>query len=224
MSIRNPKHEKKAREILEKITNKPVVCGYSLTNKLNSIKRANTVLINAKLIPLIKELNKKVKKVLKEKNINVPLMIVKGDGSLVKNNIITKKPIETVASGPAASIIGAKKLSNLKNGIIADMGGTTTDITVINNGNLEFDSAGSLIGEHRISVETINFKTVGLGGDSRIELDKYGNLNIGPERVIPFCLASSKNKNLLKKMKKLKNKNKNLKNCEFFTLEKKITI
>ena len=219
MGIRNPKHEVNAREILNEITGLPVVCGHFLTNKLNSIKRATTVYLNAKLIPLIQQLNQKIKQVLKERGINAPLMVVKGDGSLVRDKIISEKPIETVASGPAASIIGARNLSQIRDGIIVDMGGTTTDIALINNGYPELDSNGAVIGGQRSSVEAIEFRTIGLGGDSQIKIDKYGNLDIGPKRVIPYSLAAYKNEEVLTELNELKNKNTNLTKGEFLILD-----
>ena len=66
--------------------------------------------------------------------IDAPLMMTKGDGSLARAETIAFRPIETVLSGPAASLVGAATLSGLSDFILSDMGGTTTDLGVLENG------------------------------------------------------------------------------------------
>ena len=71
-------------------------------------------------------------------------MMVKGDGSLVGAHTALRRPVGTVLSGPAASVVGAAALSGEGNAIIADMGGTTTDIAIIEDGSPRLDSQGAL--------------------------------------------------------------------------------
>jgi N-methylhydantoinase A/oxoprolinase/acetone carboxylase beta subunit len=220
MSVRNPEHEIVAKEVLEKTTGLSVVCGHILTNKLNSIKRATTVTLNASLIPIIEDLNQRVKEVLQNKGINVPLLIVKGDGSLVKDKVIIERPIETILSGPAASIIGAKHLGRVDDGIIVDMGGTTTDICLIKDGYPELDPTGAIVGGWSSSIEAIKFKTIGLGGDSQIVVNEEGKLEIGPKRVIPYSIAAKRDKVILEELKKMKNKDLRICEREFLVLNR----
>ena len=93
-------------------------------------------------------------------------MVVKGDGSLVRAEIALQRPVETVISGPAASVIGACHLSRSHTAIIADMGGTTTDIAIVTDGQPDISDQAALIGDWRPMVETIRVLSVGLGGDS----------------------------------------------------------
>ena len=128
-------------------------------------RRAVTVAINASLIPFISKLIRSVQKILGDLSISAPLMVVKGDGSLVRAEIALQRPVETVISGPAASVIGACHLSRSQTAIIADMGGTTTDIAIVTDGQPDISNEAALIGDWRPMVETIRVLSVGLGGD-----------------------------------------------------------
>ncbi|SJZ69171.1 hydantoinase/oxoprolinase family protein [Selenihalanaerobacter shriftii] len=220
MSVRNPAHEIEAKKILGKLTNLPVVCGHILTNKLNSIKRATTVVLNASLIPIIKDLNDKTKKALQAKGIEAPLLVVKGDGSLLKDKVILKRPIETILSGPAASTIGAKKLAEVEDGIIVDMGGTTTDICLIEDGRPKLDPTGAVIEGWSSSIEAIKFKTSGLGGDSRIFFNQERKLDVGPKRVIPYSVAATKDDGVLIELEKMNRRKVDSQQREFLILNR----
>ena len=102
-----------------------VVCGHELASQLNFLKRAATALLNARLIPLINEFIDAVKLGLKERGIDAPLVIVCGDGSIMSEEFVRDRPVETLLSGPAASGIGGMNLSGQKNCVVVDMGGTT---------------------------------------------------------------------------------------------------
>ncbi|NIS70760.1 MAG: hypothetical protein GTO12_18005 [Proteobacteria bacterium] len=108
----------------------------------------------------------------------------------------TKKwrPIETVLSGPAASVVGAWHLVREANGSVAsnsvwvmDMGGTTTDIAFLEKGRPRLNHEGARIGRWRTMVEAVDVHTVGLGGDSQVLVDSQRRLKIGPRRLIPLC-------------------------------------
>ncbi|MGQ9609669.1 MAG: hydantoinase/oxoprolinase N-terminal domain-containing protein [bacterium] len=188
--VRNPEHEIKAREMIKQLAGLPVICGHELTSNLNSIKRAITVAFNARLVPIIKELIISIKNVLNERGIKAPLMIVKGDGHIINDDLAMEKPIETVLSGPAASIMGGSYLSGVKTGIVVDMGGTTTDIAVIKDGIPELNLDGAIVGGWRTSIRAANIQTSGLGGDSHINIDRGGKIIINPQRVIPISVAA----------------------------------
>ncbi|ADL11905.1 hydantoinase/oxoprolinase N-terminal domain-containing protein [Acetohalobium arabaticum] len=220
MSPRNPAHELKAKGILAEMTDLPVVCGHELTNKLNSIQRATTVALNASLIPMIKELNQKVKEVLQVNGIEAPVMMVKGDGSLVSSQAVIDKPIETVLSGPAASTIGAKHLGEVNEGVIVDIGGTTTDISVIKDGYPDLNSDGAVVGGWLSSIEAIKFKTIGLGGDSRIYFNQDGELKIGPKRVIPYSAAAVEHREVLTDLHRMSEEKVSGARREFLTLNR----
>jgi N-methylhydantoinase A/oxoprolinase/acetone carboxylase beta subunit len=102
-----------------------------------------------------------------------------------------EKPVETILSGPAASMIGAKYLTHEEDGVVIDVGGTTTDIGVLRGGKPRLDPEGAMIGGWRTRVKAADISTSGIGGDSRIVVTN-GQIILNPLRVMPLCIASAK--------------------------------
>ena len=195
-SVRNPAHELRVRALVEELTRQPdgsslpVTCGHELTTNLNAIRRATTTALNARLIPLLRELIGMVRHTLDELGVAAPLMVVKGDGSLVQAGWALQRPIETILSGPAASVVGAWHLAGRGDVWVVDMGGTTTDIAVLNAGRPGVNPEGARVGGWRTMVEAVDVHTVGLGGDSQVSLNGAG-IEIGPRRVVPLCMLAA---------------------------------
>jgi len=193
-AVRNPEHELEAAEIIRKLTDKPVSLSHQISAKLNGPKRALTAVLNARLIALIDLLIIKAEHVIKSLGILAPLMVVRGDGALISAAQAREKPIETILSGPAASIVGARWLTGETDAIISDIGGTTTDIAILKGGKPAIDPRGASIGPYRTMVEAVAMYTFGLGGDSEVKLGLKGlggDISLGPKRVIPVALAAS---------------------------------
>ena len=176
--------------MVTELTDMPVICGHELASSLGAPRRALTAALNARMVPAIKELVGSVQTILARHEIDAPLMLVKGDGSLASLANAIEKPIGTVLSGPAASVIGACQLSGLDNAIIADMGGTTTDIAVVSNGQPELSDDGARIGDWQPMVEAVRVNSIGLGGDSELRFGGHLGLTIGPRRVVPTSLLA----------------------------------
>jgi N-methylhydantoinase A/oxoprolinase/acetone carboxylase beta subunit len=195
--VRNPAHELRTRALIEELTTSvdgqplPVTCGHELTTRLNSVRRATTAALNARLIPLLRELIATVRHTLGRLGVHAPLMVVKGDGSLVRAEWAMRRPIETILSGPAASVVGAAHLAGRGDVWVVDVGGTTTDIAALHDGRPRLNPEGAQVGAWRTMVEAVDAHTVGLGGDSVVRLDAAGNLQIGPRRVVPLCTLAS---------------------------------
>jgi N-methylhydantoinase A/oxoprolinase/acetone carboxylase beta subunit len=200
--VRNPAHESRVRSLVEELTEDrtdgplPVTCGHELTSRLDAVRRATTVALNARLIPLLRELIATMRRTLDGRGIGAPLMIVKGDGSLVRADWAMQRPVETILSGPAASVVGAWHLAGRRDVWVVDVGGTTTDIAVLRAGRPRLSPAGAQVGMWRTMVEAADVHTVGLGGDSHVRLNGNtfpgsGGLTIGPRRVVPLCLLAS---------------------------------
>jgi N-methylhydantoinase A/oxoprolinase/acetone carboxylase beta subunit len=117
-------------------------------------------------------------------------MIVKGDGTLALAQSVAKRPIETVLSGPAASLVGARWLSGLDNFILSDMGGTTTDVGALIDGLPRVNPEGAEVGGWRTMVRAIDVRTIGLGGDSEVAdlLAKLLKGRLAPENASPVAL------------------------------------
>lgn len=203
LSIRNPEHELLAQRLVKEILDVPVVCAHHLTRSLGIHERTTTAVLNARLMPIIDQLLRSVQKALEKKCINSPVMIVKGDGTLVGEAKAREKPIETLLSGPAASIIGAGFLSNIETGFVLDMGGTTTDIAIIKNGVPRIDEEGAHVGGFLTHVEAAAINTYGLGGDSYIQMDMARKLQVGPQRVVSIAAATDDHPYLLDELKKI---------------------
>lgn len=186
--VRNPDHELRAAELIRQMTGKPVTCGHELTAELDSIRRATTAALNARLIPLIQRLIEAVETALAQRGLTPQLMIVRGDGALVSRDVALAHPVETILSGPAASIVGAQALTSVRQGGVVDMGGTTTDLALLEDGRPAVRNDGARVGEWRTLVRAVDAHTVGLGGDSRVRVDGH-QLVVGPERAIPLSMA-----------------------------------
>lgn len=195
---RNPAHELAAKRLVQAMTGLPCTCGHELTHRLNAVRRATTVALNASLIPLVCDLIAAVERSMARFGIQAPLMVVKGDGSLMSAEVAKERPIETILSGPAASVVGAQHLASSPEAIIVDMGGTTTDIALVRHGQPVLNPRGATVGRWQTMVEAVNVQTVGLGGDSRIWLSEDRTLQIGPRRVLPICLLAAPHPGIVK--------------------------
>jgi N-methylhydantoinase A/oxoprolinase/acetone carboxylase beta subunit len=213
--VRNPAHEVKVRALIEELATAnhrlggavSVTCGHELTSRLDAVRRATTVALNAKLIPLLKDLVATVQCTLDRLDITAPLMIVKGDGSLVRAEWAMQRPVETILSGPAASVVGAWHLAGRRDVWVIDVGGTTTDIAALRDGRPQLNPQGAHVGGWRTMVEAADVHTVGLGGDSYVRVDGNtfpgsGGLTIGPYRVVPLCLLASQHPGVVDELRR----------------------
>ncbi len=198
--VYNPAHELRVKAIAEELTDVPVTCGHELSTRLDSVRRATTAALNAQLIPLLRELATTVGGSLDDAGIHAPLMMVKGDGSLVRAEWAMERPIETILSGPAASVVGAWYLAGRRDVWTVDVGGTTTDIAALQNGRPILNPRGARVGGWRTMVEAADAHTIGLGGDSYVSFNGT-NLVIGPQRVIPLCLLATEHPGVVDKLR-----------------------
>jgi N-methylhydantoinase A/oxoprolinase/acetone carboxylase beta subunit len=182
----NPEHEEQALQALREVTDIPVVLGHQLSTQLDSVKRATTASLNASLVAVMHEFIQAVKKSLKDLGFKAPLMIVKGDGSLMPYTEAARKPVETVLSGPAASTIGGRFLSGRNNALVIDVGGTTTDMALIEEGNIAVTDQGARVGDIETAVQAARIRTVCLGCDSRLSMPSPKEFQVGPNRVVPL--------------------------------------
>ncbi len=191
-AVRNPEHEQAVRARIVALTGKPVTLSSELSSALDAPRRALTATLNARLIARVSMLIEAVQRAMAQWRIQCPLMIVRGDGSLALAETVAMRPIETVLSGPAASVVGAQWLSGLHSFILSDMGGTTTDLAVLQDGRPLVHAQGAQVGGWRTMVRAIDVHTIGLGGDSEVHLGAHGRIAIGPQRVVPVALLGQR--------------------------------
>ncbi len=192
-ATRNAAHENAARDMIRRITGRPVTCSHELSANLNGPKRALTAVLNARLIGMIDGLVAACEAHLARLSITAPLMVVRGDGALISAAMVRERPIETILSGPAASIVGARWLTGESDALVSDIGGTTTDIALLKDGLPEIDPLGAQVGGFRTMVEAVAMRTTGLGGDSEVHLITEGldgGLRLGPRRLVPLSLLA----------------------------------
>lgn len=201
-SVRNPEHENEVRQIIRRHSGLPVTCGHELSTNLHASRRALTAALNARLVPMLGELIRSVQGMMAQKGIRAPLMVVKGDGSLIDSRLALEYPIETILSGPAASVVGSLYLSGERTACIADMGGTTTDIALVSEGRLLLNRDGATVGGWQTMVEAVQIHTYGLGGDSEVRLEEREGLVLGPRRSVPLSLLAQEHPEVLADLKR----------------------
>ena len=199
-ATRNAAHECALRQLVADLSGKPVACGHELATSLGAPRRALTAALNARMILYIQTLIASVETMLRRRHITAPLMIVKGDGSLVNAQTALRQPVATVLSGPAASVIGACALSGRRDAIVVDMGGTTTDIAIVTDGQPELCEDGARIGDWQPMIEAIRVFSVGLGGDSEVRFK--GKLALSHRRVVPMSLLAHQFPDVLPKLER----------------------
>lgn len=191
-ATRNSAHEIAARDLIRAKTDLPVTCSHELSSALGGPKRALTAVLNARLIGMIDRLISACENHLTAVGIDARLMVVRGDGALVSADMAREKPIETILSGPAASIAGASWLTGETDALVSDIGGTTTDVCLLRDGRPKIDPEGARVGPYRTMIEAVAMRTSGLGGDSEVHVETGLNagLRLGPRRVMPVSLLA----------------------------------
>ncbi|GHF38276.1 hydantoinase/oxoprolinase N-terminal domain-containing protein [Seohaeicola zhoushanensis] len=192
-ATRNPAHELAVAERIRARTAAPVTCSHQLSARLNGPKRALTAVLNARLVGMIDRLIGRAQDTLVDLGIGAPMMVVRGDGAMMSAEQARMRPIETILSGPAASLVGARWLTGAETAMVSDIGGTTTDVAMLKDGRPAIDPAGAQVGGMRTMVEAVAMRTTGLGGDSQIQVNAEGlagGIRLGPRRVVPVSLIA----------------------------------
>jgi N-methylhydantoinase A/oxoprolinase/acetone carboxylase beta subunit len=176
----NQSMEKRAADIL--LTEMP---GISVTlssniGRIGMIERENATIMNASLIDLSKRVVGAFKTSLKEIGITAPFYISQNDGTLMTSNFVETYPVLTFASGPTNSMRGAAFLSQLKDAIVVDIGGTTTDVGVLSHGFPRDSSVSVEVGGVRTNFRMPDVLSIGLGGGSIVRDE---GMRIGPDSV-----------------------------------------
>lgn len=191
--------EKRARAVLHEITDIPIVCGHELSRELGCLQRGAGTLVNAALFPVIKEFMAAIGHSLRERGIAAPVVMVRSDGSLMNEAFANSRPVETLLSGPAASVVGSMELAGSPDCVVVDMGGTTTDIAVVRNGAPIRAEEGIRVGQWQTFVRGLAVHTLGLGGDSAVHC-RDGRVWLEEYRAIPLCILASEYDGVLEQL------------------------
>jgi N-methylhydantoinase A/oxoprolinase/acetone carboxylase beta subunit len=205
--IRNPEFEQEAKRLIRQWTGKPVVCAHELSGEINTLRRASTTLLNAGLIKLIDELLDAIKEGMARMGISAPIMIVRGDGTLMSESFARERPVETLLSGPAASVVGGMELTGSRDALILDIGGTTSDLALVRNGLTVLAEEGVDVGAWRTGTKAIKIRTIGLGGDSIITFDQNDTLLIGPRKATPLSWLAQRYPEVKQELRRIRDDN-----------------
>ncbi len=180
-SIRNPSHELKMRDLLAD-TFETVTLGHQVSGHLNFARRIATAYLNGAVARISGEFYKAVQGCMEQEGITVPLEILKADGGTMAQASSVQYAVETILSGPAASVMGTLAFTDpAKEEVVLDIGGTTTDIAILVNGAPLLKPLGIRMGGYNTLVRALRTVSIGVGGDSYVRLEN-GDLKVGPER------------------------------------------
>jgi N-methylhydantoinase A len=156
----------------------PTTMASDITKLYGLTRRTRTAAINASILPKMLDTANSTEQSVREAGVNVPLMIMRGDGGVMEISEMKKRPVLTMLSGPAASVMGSLMYLRASNGVYFEVGGTTTNIGVIKNGRPAIDY--SIVGGHPTYISSLDVQVLGCAGGSMVRANKNGIVDVGP--------------------------------------------
>lgn len=194
-SVDDPRNENRAvAQCLAR--NIPATAGNDVS-KLYGLKvRTRTAVINASILPKMLEAANMTEQSILDAQITTPLMVMRCDGGVMTVEEVRSRPILTILSGPAAGVAGALMYEKLSDGIFLEVGGTSTDISCVKDGSVMVKYAE--VGGHKTYLNSLDVRTVGIGGGSMVELRDGKAVDVGPRSThiagLPYeCYTESEN-------------------------------
>ncbi|MCL1802518.1 MAG: hypothetical protein FWG30_02575 [Eubacteriaceae bacterium] len=202
--------EKRLKELADEYFKLPCVSASEFISDVNVLTRSATALLNARMFPIIQEFVETAIADFEQRECTAPVMVVRSDGSMMSSDLSMSRPVETILSGPAASALAGKAFCEDQDFVIIDMGGTTTDISVVHKGKPVMVEEGILLAGWRTAVKGVLVSPFALGGDSTVRLVE-GRMRLFDRRSTPICVAATRwpeIKDMLRNLLKTKHVNK----------------
>ncbi|MBC2723172.1 hydantoinase/oxoprolinase family protein [Desulfosporosinus sp.] len=182
-ACRNPAHEVEFKEALQALWSGVfVTLSSELSSQLGEYERTVTTVLNARLSPVLSNYLQDLRSLLCDKGLQVPISIAQNDGGLTDLIQASQSAVHTLFSGPAGGVKGGWALAReqgLPELVVADMGGTSFDVSLIRQSKMEMTPQAEIAG-YPIQLPMLDIHTVGAGGGSIAWLDKGGMLRVGP--------------------------------------------
>lgn len=177
----NPRQELLVKEIAQEMTKGEIPI--SLSHQIGGtgfIERENSTILNASLKRVMANVFKSLTSTCTELGLACPLWITQNNGSVLDLNQASEYPVLTISAGPTNSFIGGMKIAQVENAIIIDIGGTSTDIGLVNKGIPRRCLNNSKIGGITLNFPMPDVYSIAMGGGSHIKIDK-NSIEIGPQ-------------------------------------------
>ncbi|ACL58048.1 hydantoinase/oxoprolinase family protein [Methylobacterium nodulans] len=183
-SYRNPAHERRTAERLAALMpDAYVTLSSEVLPQIKEFERVSTTVVNAYVGPAVRRYLASLERRLAEIRFEGALFIILSQGGVVPLREAARLAAATVLSGPAGGVAGSRyvaALTGARNLIPFDMGGTSTDISLVADGSIALSAAGGLAGE-RIALRSLDIISIGAGGGSIARVDASGILQVGPD-------------------------------------------
>ena len=180
----NPAHEDRVAAILaEEFPEASVTLSSALARQWREYERTSTAVINAYIMPAVGSYLAGIERSLAERGYRRPFFISQSSGGIMSVDAARNKPVQTIMSGPAGGAMAAAFIGERaghRNVITFDMGGTSTDVSLVHDGRLRVTDESSL-DRHPLMVSMIDIKSIGAGGGSIARVDAAGALEVGPQ-------------------------------------------
>ncbi|MFC1559618.1 hydantoinase/oxoprolinase family protein [Candidatus Margulisiibacteriota bacterium] len=176
-STEDSENEKRIAEVACKL-GVPCTATSDISGLYGLRARTKTAIVNACILPRMIDAAEKTEKAIRSLKITAPIMVVRSDGGVLSLEEMRKRPILTILSGPAAGVGAALFHEKISNGVFIEVGGTSTDISLIRNGVSQIRPA--VLGEHRLYLKTLDVRTLGVAGGSLPRIDKNELADVGP--------------------------------------------
>ena len=193
-SFLNPYHEKLVKEYIQKHLDIPVSASHEVLPEFREFERTATTVINAYVLPKMKTYLTYLQNNIQPED---TLKVMQSNGGSISVDTASKEPVRTILSGPAGGVIGALSIGNIsgyKKLITFDMGGTSTDVSLIDE-KPTYTTETKVAGLP-VKVQMIDIYTIGAGGGSIAYIDEGGALRVGPESAGaepgPVCYGKGK--------------------------------